>query len=90
MEGLKANLYSLLSGDALKSYAGIYEKLSKLDVEVFLIYGGKDTEVSSEQVRRLTSKIQGLKITIMEGSGHAPTIEETDRFNRVLMEYLKN
>ncbi len=90
IEGLKGNLYSLLSGDALKSYAGIYEKLSKLDVEVFLIHGGKDSEVSSEQVRKITSKVQGVKVTIMEGSGHAPTIEETDRFNRVLMEYLKN
>ena len=90
IEVLKKTLYTLFLGDALKSYSKTYSKLSGTDTELCIIYGSRDSEVKFSQVEKISNNINGAKVFVMEGSGHAPTIEETGRFNKTLMDFLKS
>jgi len=66
------------------------EGLPKAHVPVLMIYGGKDALVNPEpSIARAKDLNSTIKTAIYANSGHAPFLEEAQRFNRDLAEFRK-
>lgn len=65
--------------------------LGKADVPLLLIYGARDALVNAEpsiaRAMRINPRIQSK---VYAESGHAPFLEEVDRFNRDLLDFLRS
>lgn len=61
------------------------EGLPKTQVPVLLLYGGKDNLVNANpSIKRAKSLNPKVKAKIYDNSGHAPFLEEAERFNQDL------
>jgi len=64
------------------------EGLPKAQVPVLLLYGGKDNLVNTQpSIDRARSLNPEVKSKIYENSGHAPFLEEAQRFNQDLAKF---
>ncbi len=59
-----------------------------LAMPVLVIWGALDTITPLEQGRRLASLVPGAELSVMEGVGHIPQIEDPARFNELLRKAL--
>ncbi|RMO20210.1 Alpha/beta hydrolase fold family, partial [Pseudomonas cichorii] len=63
--------------------------LGNAKVPVLLLYGARDALVQVKpSIARATQLNPRVKSTLYENSGHAPFIEETERFNRDLSAFI--
>lgn len=63
--------------------------LGNAKVPVLLLYGARDALVQAKpSIARATQLNPGVKSTLYENSGHAPFLEETERFNRDLSAFI--
>nr|WP_260407273.1 alpha/beta hydrolase [Pseudomonas cichorii] len=63
--------------------------LGNAKVPVLLLYGARDALVQAKpSIERATQLNPGVKSTLYENSGHAPFLEETERFNRDLSAFI--
>ncbi|GFM82558.1 alpha/beta hydrolase [Pseudomonas cichorii] len=63
--------------------------LGNAKVPVLLLYGARDALVQAKpSIARATQLNPGVKSTLYENSGHAPFLEETERFNRDLAAFI--
>lgn len=65
-------------------------RLNEVKVPTLGIYGVGDTIVHPRQYEPLRAGVQHAKIAIMDRSRHFPMIDEPERFNTVLKEFLDN
>ena len=56
-----------------------------LKLPLFAIWGDKDTITPLDQARRLASLVPGAELTVLQGVGHIPQIEEPDAFHKALV-----
>lgn len=61
-----------------------------LDLPVGLIWGQEDTVTPVEQAKELASLIPGAQLTILQGVGHIPQIEDPVTFQKALIQFLKS
>ncbi|MDQ6710430.1 MAG: alpha/beta hydrolase [Candidatus Dormibacteraeota bacterium] len=82
---------------ALRSIAGtrrlrdgvvVDSRLSELAMPTLLVWGRHDHLFPAEQAVAAARKIPGARTEIFEGSGHTPQMEEPDRFNRLVLDFL--
>lgn len=64
------------------------ENYRKIAMPVSLIWGDKDEITPLQQGQRLKGLIPGSTLTIIEGSGHMPHIEDTQAFEAALLSAL--
>ena len=63
--------------------------LGKAKVPVLLIYGAQDALVKARpSIARAAEVNPRIRSVLYDASGHAPFIEETDRFNRDLSSFI--
>jgi 3-oxoadipate enol-lactonase len=79
-------------------YCGCVAALSKFDftrelsavkVPALVLYGEEDRATSHEENQRLASLIPGGRFIAFPGARHLPNVEAPDRFNRILLEWLR-
>ena len=58
----------------------------KVKVPALVTHGAKDDLIKLDAAKYTASVIPGAKLSIYEGAGHAPFLEESARFNRELAE----
>jgi pimeloyl-ACP methyl ester carboxylesterase len=82
---------------ALRSIAGmrhlhdgvvVQSRLAELPMPVLLIWGRHDHIFPVSHAESAKAKIANARVEIFEHSGHTPQMEEADRFNRLLLEFL--
>ena len=66
------------------------EFLSKINVPVLIVQGDQDQIVSPDAAAYMKEKIKNCELYIFPGVGHAPFIEEEERFSAILKEFIKN
>ena len=55
-----------------------------------LVVGGDEDKVYPVKIARdLAQRIPGAELVIMKGAGHLPNIERPERFNEILLDFLK-
>jgi pimeloyl-[acyl-carrier protein] methyl ester esterase len=65
--------------------------LSKIDISTLILHGEKDTNVFtnvSEGAKYMHENIQGSKDYLFEGRGHFPSITASDKFDKILNEFI--
>lgn len=66
------------------------EGLSKIQVPLLLIYGAQDALVNASASTQAAKRFNtDIRSTVYAGSGHAPFLEEADRFNRDLLDFIQ-
>jgi pimeloyl-ACP methyl ester carboxylesterase len=82
---------------ALRSVAGMPRMRDGVDVEgrlgsltmpTLLIWGGHDHIFPPSHAQDAARRIPAVTLRIFEESGHTPQMEEPDRFNRLVLEFL--
>ena len=65
------------------------ERISGINVPTLLIAAGKDHLENTAVIRRLESEIKGAKKVNLAGACHMMNLENPEKFNRVVYEFLK-
>ena len=63
--------------------------LPSLNIPVLLIAGARDLIIPTGVMKILHEKIAGSEFHILPRSAHLSNLEDTDEFNRILIEFLK-
>ena len=62
--------------------------LEKLAVPTLVITGDEDRVYPPELAERMARRIPGAKLVVLEDCGHLSNLEQPERFNEVLLEFL--
>ncbi|HEX2913683.1 MAG TPA: alpha/beta fold hydrolase [Chloroflexia bacterium] len=65
-------------------------RLSQVRVPTLVIHGNRDPLVPFGNGLRLARRIPGARLLVYEGVGHIPIIEQAERFNRDVLNFLGN
>lgn len=87
-KGFEASAGSLFS-DALGDYRPFYAEAGKQNRKVMLLWGDKDRIAAYRQMKMVLKAIPQTDFRILEGSGHVPQFDAADRFNNILIGFLK-
>ena len=68
--------------------ASAYERLADLSLPVLVIWGELDFPHIKEQCRYLVDTISAAKGEEIPGTAHLPNLEQPDRVNKLLREFL--
>lgn len=63
--------------------------LVQIAVPTLIVTGAQDTTVSPLRQRVLAEGIQGARQEVIPGGGHAVPVEQAEKFNRVLLDFLR-
>ena len=72
-----------------ESLGSDFNNFKTLPMPVFIIWGTADTITPLWQSEALKSLIPGSELSVMEGIGHMPYIEDVEEFNELLLEFLR-
>jgi pimeloyl-ACP methyl ester carboxylesterase len=61
---------------------------SRLTMPVSLIWGAQDTVTPLNQAERLKQIVPHAELSVLDGVGHIPQIEDPARFNAALLKFL--
>jgi pimeloyl-ACP methyl ester carboxylesterase len=90
--------YELLSGvgrpgfiDALQALYDyrIRDRLPEIACPTLIVWGGEDPVVPLRHAFEFERLIPGGRVVVFPGAGHAPMIELPERFNQVLLDFLR-
>lgn len=62
--------------------------LAKIDIPVLIVQGDQDSIVDPASAKYLHERIKGSELVIFSGAGHTPFLEEREKFNSTLKEFL--
>ena len=63
--------------------------LASVTFPVLLICGAEDTLSPPSEMEAISRVIPGSSLKVIEGAGHLPNLEQPDRFNEVLREFIE-
>jgi 3-oxoadipate enol-lactonase len=63
--------------------------LEKLSVPTLVITGDEDRVYPLGLVQRMAQRIPGSELVVLQGCGHLSNLEQPERFNEVLLDFLK-
>lgn len=66
-----------------------FGNFKNLYMPILLVWGDKDTVTPLWQGKQLATLMPGSQLSIIEGVGHIPFIEDTEAFNKILFAFLK-
>lgn len=64
-------------------------RLGEIDVPTLLVTGSEDVQDIHEIAGKLASEISGAERATISGSGHLPSLERPDEFDRVVLAFLR-
>ncbi len=76
--------------EALRDRPDARDWLSKISVPTLLIFGEDDALAPPFVIETLKSGIENSKLEIIPGAGQLPNLEQGEKFNAVLLEFLKS
>tara|TARA_B100000700_G_scaffold24486_1_gene23711 strand:- start:203 stop:955 length:753 start_codon:yes stop_codon:yes gene_type:complete len=74
--------------NAMKNWNG-YENLSNIKNQTLIIWGDKDASYNFEQVDTLNKNIPNSKLEIFEGCSHNVHLEQPQKFNEIVKNFLE-
>jgi non-heme chloroperoxidase len=64
--------------------------LARIRVPTLVVHGAADRVVKQSSAEHIAKKVVGAKLTVYEGVGHAPHLENPVRFNRDLADFVRS
>ncbi|HEX9665585.1 MAG TPA: alpha/beta fold hydrolase [Thermodesulfobacteriota bacterium] len=65
------------------------DRLSEIKAPTLIIVGEEDILIPMKYSKLLNDGIKGSRLVIMKGSGHVPSIEKPEEFNRIVLNFLR-
>ncbi|MBI3952168.1 MAG: alpha/beta fold hydrolase [Acidobacteria bacterium] len=65
-------------------------RVSSITAPTLVVTGDQDLFVPPENSRNLANLIPNAKLVVIEGAGHGVFMEQTDEFNRVVLQFLES
>ncbi len=65
------------------------DRLSEITAPTLIIVGEEDILIPMKYSRLLNEGIKGSRLVTIDGSGHVPSIEKPEEFNRVVLNFLR-
>ena len=87
---------SLISRETLKGVIQslgswtVQDRLPALVMPVLILWGDKDTVVERAPLDRMARDVLHAELVVWEGVGHAPQLEQPERFHALLMEFISD
>jgi pimeloyl-ACP methyl ester carboxylesterase len=72
----------------LRGGVGVEDRLSELHMPTLLIWGRHDHIFPARHAEAARDKLPNGRVVIFDDSGHTPQMEEPDRFNRLVLDFL--
>jgi pimeloyl-ACP methyl ester carboxylesterase len=89
-EARKADARAVVSSvRAVVECDGLRDLLLPFDVPILLVHGGRDPVVQAPRREWLSGLGRNTRIVLLDGAEHFPMLEEQNKFNRLLMEFLE-
>jgi proline iminopeptidase len=66
----------------------VFDRLAEITLPT-LVVAGRFDECAPEHMREMHQRIAGSRFELFESSSHMPFIEEPDRFDRVMRDFLR-
>jgi len=63
--------------------------IERISVPTLVIAGEEDTVYPPELAREMARRIPGAELVMLERTGHLANLEQPERFNKILLEFLK-
>jgi len=83
-----ATLRSLATRSSLRDGVALDRELQRLTIPVLLVWGRHDHLFPPSHARAAAAVLPNARLEIFEDAGHTPQMEEPDRFNRLVLEFL--
>jgi 2-hydroxy-6-oxonona-2,4-dienedioate hydrolase len=71
-----------------KHEPAITERLQMISIPTLIIWGSDDTMIPIKYANDYVSNIKGCKFVVMEGCGHRPHVEDTEKFSQIMLKFL--
>jgi pimeloyl-ACP methyl ester carboxylesterase len=81
-------LRSIAGMRELQDGVGVEDRLAELRMPTLLIWGGHDHIFPVNHAQAARDRIPNGRLEIFDDSGHTPQMEEPDRFNRLVLDFL--
>jgi pimeloyl-ACP methyl ester carboxylesterase len=81
-------LRSIAGMRQLRGGVAVEDRLSELGMPTLLIWGRHDHIFPPSHAESAKAKLRNGRVEIFDGSGHTPQMEEPERFNRLVLEFL--
>ncbi|MGC9543831.1 alpha/beta fold hydrolase [Streptomyces sp. UG1] len=66
-----------------------WSRVPQIDVPVLAIHGALDADDGIEMAERLVRGVRDGRSVTIEGTGHFPSLEQPETFNRILLDFLR-
>ena len=66
------------------------DRLGEINVPTLIMVGGLDTSNALKSATYLATNIRGAEKVVMDGLTHVPNMEEPEKFNRIVIDFLAN
>jgi pimeloyl-ACP methyl ester carboxylesterase len=83
-----ATLRALASRSSLRDGVTLEGQLPQLSMPVLLIWGRHDHLFPASHAQAAAALVRNARVEIFEDAGHTPQMEEPDRFNRLVLDFL--
>jgi pimeloyl-ACP methyl ester carboxylesterase len=83
-----ATLRSLATRSSLREGVALEHELARLTIPVLLVWGRHDHLFPPSHAQAAARALPRARLEIFEDAGHTPQMEEPDRFNRLVLDFL--
>jgi pimeloyl-ACP methyl ester carboxylesterase len=88
-KGFERATLAMFRSDATTDYSADYITVGKQSRPIMLIWGTLDEDISPEMVQMIKSSMPGLQFEQLDGIGHDPQVEAAEKFNGLVIGFLK-
>ena len=88
-KGFERATLAMFRSDATTDYRPDYTAVGKQNRPIMLIWGTLDEDISPEMVQSIRSAMPDLRFEQLDGIGHDPQVEVADKFNSLVISFLK-
>jgi 3-oxoadipate enol-lactonase len=67
----------------------VEKQLPGLDLPVLILWGNRDPVIEGRPLERMAAELPKAELVVWEGTGHAPQLEQPERFRSLLADFLK-
>lgn len=89
IKGSKRALLSTLRNFMLENHVPYYERLNHLELPKLILWGEEDKILPLDYGKRIHALVPNAQFKTIEKCGHVPQYEEPERFNSILLQFLK-
>ncbi len=89
IEGYQRAVCSMFRSDLVGDYRDEYAKVDTLGIPVTLTWGEHDEVIGLKYVAELRKKTSNFIYHEIEGAAHSPQVQAVDKFNPLMLEFLR-